>query len=278
MYKYFAHLIFKLFLSVSFLFANENTAPAVFETAIEDNSYIIEEAYNQEKGIVQHIFNAVRGFTPQKEFDFSFTQEWPLWGQTSQFSYVIPYSSFNAGEISGIGDIMLNYRYQLMDHDDWCAASPRFSVIIPSGDKDKDLGSGKVGFQVNFPFSKRISNSFAMHFNAGITMIPGMKAYDRINEEEVTKLWNSYYTGASIIWLASYNLNFMFETLVAFDGEFNEKAELDHQTHFIINPGLRYAIDIGDLQIVPGLACPITFSDNETTSAVFLYLSFEHPF
>ena len=58
---------------------------------IEDNSFLIEEAYNQEKGVVQHIFNAyysadsgTRGWT------FVFTQEWPVFFQNHQFSFTLP--------------------------------------------------------------------------------------------------------------------------------------------------------------------------------------------
>src|SRR5258706_3537345 len=64
---------------------------------ILDNSFFIEEAYNQEAGVVQHIFNAVYGWNPlsgpdEHQVDFLFTQEWPVGGQTHQFSYTIPYS------------------------------------------------------------------------------------------------------------------------------------------------------------------------------------------
>src|SRR5438876_6718461 len=64
---------------------------------IMDNSFLIEEAYNQEAGIVQHIFNGVYSVdrisgTTQRRLDLSFTQEWPAYGQAHQFSYTIPYS------------------------------------------------------------------------------------------------------------------------------------------------------------------------------------------
>jgi hypothetical protein len=54
--------------------------------AIADNSFLIEEAYNQERGVVQHIStwqrslrSVVRGFT--------FTQEWPVGTQMHQLSF-----------------------------------------------------------------------------------------------------------------------------------------------------------------------------------------------
>ncbi|HXT54767.1 MAG TPA: hypothetical protein VN826_09700, partial [Candidatus Eisenbacteria bacterium] len=58
---------------------------------IEDNSFLIEEAYNQEVGVVQHIFQSVYSNDPrQRGWAFAFTQEWPIYGQDHQFSYTIP--------------------------------------------------------------------------------------------------------------------------------------------------------------------------------------------
>ena len=47
---------------------------------IQDNSFLLEEAYNQEAGVVQHIsaFQRMRG----GEWIATFTQEWPAPGQT----------------------------------------------------------------------------------------------------------------------------------------------------------------------------------------------------
>src|SRR6476660_8917897 len=58
---------------------------------IEDNSFLIEEAYNQEPGVVQHIFQSVYSSGPrQRGWAFAFTQEWPIGGQDHQFSYTVP--------------------------------------------------------------------------------------------------------------------------------------------------------------------------------------------
>ena len=51
---------------------------------VQDNSFLIEEAYNQEAGVVQHIFNLRR---QGHDWSFAFTQEWPVGSQTHQFSY-----------------------------------------------------------------------------------------------------------------------------------------------------------------------------------------------
>jgi hypothetical protein len=54
------------------------TSAQQFSEAIEDNSFFIEEAYNQEYRVVQHIFNGIYFSKPQKDFAFTFTQEWPF--------------------------------------------------------------------------------------------------------------------------------------------------------------------------------------------------------
>src|SRR5262245_43995826 len=60
---------------------------------IQDNSFFIEEAYNQEPGVVQHILNVPINFmNGSREITPSFTQEWPVFSQTHQFSYTIPYA------------------------------------------------------------------------------------------------------------------------------------------------------------------------------------------
>jgi hypothetical protein len=45
----------------------------------------------------------------------------------------------------------------------------------------------------------------------------------------------------------------------------------------LLNPGVRWAIDAGSLQIVPGLAYTIALT-SDASDAFFLYLSLEHPF
>lgn len=232
---------------------------AQFTEAIEDNSFFIEEAYNQEDGIVQHIFTGTRNsgavFT-----EASFTQEWPVFGQTHQVSYTLPYL-FNSS-VSGAGDVLLNYRYQFVNNDG-LAISPRFSLIIPTGNDVKGLGSGVVGVQLNAPVSKRWTNAFISHFNAGVTILPQVK----IGTEKETQ--TEYFIGTSGIYLADTHVNIMTEVLYTFGNGNNE---------LILNPGVRIAIDIDNLQIVPGLAFPIIFTSGRQESGMFLYLSFEHPF
>lgn len=248
----------KIFLLVITIVLIGAQAQAQFSKAIEDNSFLIEEAYNQEDGIVQHIFTGAGG-SGRKFNELSFTQEFPLFSQTHQISYTIPYLTSNS--LSGIGDIMVNYRYQLTN-ENGLAVSPRLSVIIPSGDNAQGLGDGVIGMQVNLPVSKRWSNEFITHGNAGFTLLPNVKI------GATTETQTSYFVGVSGIYLVNEHFNVLLETLYSFGNGAGE---------FILNPGIRYAIDIGELQIVPGLAITQIFTPGRKESGAFLYLSFEHP-
>ena len=154
-------------LPLSALIASEPLAKG-----IQDNSFFIEEAYNQEPGVVQHIFNLAIDFTNgSREIAPSFTQEWPVFSQTHQFSYTIPY--LFTEDDNGMEDMRLNYRLQAFMEDKYTPAfAPRLSLVLPTGDSDKGFGTGVVGYEFNLPFSKIVSDRWTLHFNAGMSVFP----------------------------------------------------------------------------------------------------------
>ena len=254
----------------------ESSKPREFSEAIEDNSFYIEEAFNQEPGVVQHISTLTLFSSPQRDVVYSFTQEWPLFSQTHQLSVTIPYSFFDGNATSGLNDILLNYRYQLLDAEQWAAVSPRFSIVLPTGDKDKGLGSGVVGFQMNMPASKRVSNLVILHANAGATLLPRVEGQTLFGTTVRRNLW-SFNLGGSIILLILPSVNVLLEGSVNFNSDM-DNGNVVRATETVVNPALRFAIDVGSLQIVPGVGVPILFSEGNTYTGVFAYLSFEHPF
>lgn len=136
----------------------EKTAstPAVkekFSPAIADNSFLIEEAYNQEPGVVQHVCTCAGKRQPQRDIVCSFTQEWPVTNLKHQLSYTLPYSSLNSNQYHGVGDVMLNYRYQWKGEEDWALIAPRFTLILPTGNVPKGLGTGSSGIGSTGPGS-----------------------------------------------------------------------------------------------------------------------------
>jgi hypothetical protein len=250
---------------------------AGFTPAIEDNSYFIEEAYNQEDRVVQHINNGRLSLLSSHDFAYTFTQEWPVFSQKHQFSYTIGFSSLNSGKVFGFNDVMLNYRYQLTGHDAFVTLAPRFSLIIPTGNAKEDLGTGVYGYQVNLPASKRISNGLVCHANAGYTLLPNVESRgeDNIVYHHTYSFVN---LGASVIWLISYRTNLMIEGLYNILHDTGESEVMVTHGQALISPGIRHAFDVKNLQIVPGIAVPILLQNESAEFGMFIYLSFEHPF
>lgn len=248
-----------------------------FSAAIEDNSFLIEEAYNQERRVVQHITGALINRRPTQDLLLNFTQEWPAFGPRHQLSYSVSYNRLDGGAISGLNDILINYRYQLFDEERWAAVAPRLSIILPMGSASKGLGNGAPGVQVCWPASKRFSERFATHWNVGFTFVPRAKGSDA-DQGTVRRDLLSYFYGASLIFLAHPNFNLMLEWITIDNAEFDGSGNVVRRTETIVNPGLRLAVNLGRLQIVPGLAVPIRWSRGKTRVGIFLYLSFEHPY
>ncbi len=236
-----------------------------YSKAIEDNSYFIEEAYNQEEQVVQHIFTGLFPSTGGST-DFNVTQEWPLFGQMHQLSVTVPYSIFSTPALSGYGDILVNYRYQLI-RNRGLAVSPRVSVILPTGGKNKGIGKGKTGVQFNLPVSQRWSNEVVTHGNAGFGITPD------VGIKQSTATVTDFFAGVSGIFLASEHFNVITEVLYTSTG-----STFGRSDKLIVSPGVRWAHDIGELQIVPGIAYPFMFTSAGQSNAIFLYVSFEHPY
>jgi hypothetical protein len=258
------------------------------EIHISDNSFLIEEAFNQEQGVVQHIFNwvpswgRVRGVR-HSTFDFVFTQEWPIFSQTHQFSYTIPmlYSAERFGsertEAQGFGDMLLNYRLQVFDgKDNTIAFAPRFSVILPTGDVAGGLGLDRVGYQVNLPFSKE-TQRWAFHFNAGVTHVPGVTVGVSPELPFEGRDLTGYNLGGSAIYYLRPDFNLMLETLALWDQAILPDGSKDHLFQMFLSPGFRWApYTEGDTQWVVGVGVPIGLTRDTPDISLFLYMSFEH--
>ena len=240
---------------------------------IQDNSFLVEEAYNQEAGVVQHIQSFMYLRQP-KEWAYAFTQEWPLGDQTHQLSYTVPVLHVSDPEhTTGVGDIALNYRYQVIAKDR-VAFAPRLSIVAPTGDYKKGHGTGATGIQVNLPLSVELSDSWVTHWNLGGTFTPKSKEPGGARADTV----GSNY-GASLIYLVSPNFNLMLEAAgTSFEAVQTDGSTQREKTLFI-NPGFRCASNFDSgLQIVYGFSRPIGVRSSSGTRGALLYLSFEHPF
>ena len=254
----------------------EDKPQAKKEGPIQDNSFLIEEAYNQEVGVVQHI-NTFTRYQDSKDWVYTFTQEWPFGSQAHQVSFTLPYQRLGASldGKQGFGDVALNYRYQLLgDGDALVAISPRLSVLLPTGDAKTGYGRGALGLQVMFPVSWVLNDSFAAHTNIGATHTP--RAQNPLGERASTQ---DLMLGQSLIWLVNPRFNVMLEYVHTGAQAVAGPNQTERMTSTYLSPGIRWAYNFpSGLQIVPGLAFPIGVGASKGEKAVFLYLSFEHPF
>ncbi len=246
---------------------------------VQDNSFFVEEAYNQEPGVVQHISSALYTVTrhsgggEERQLSFVFTQEWPVVTQTHQLSYTVPYTYLNdeGASDNGFEDVSLNYRVQvLMESETHPAFAPRFTLILPTGDAREGFGNDAVGYQINLPVSKIVSDRWTLHGNAGATVFPDARGgHDLFNQN----------LGASAIYAVTPTFNLMLEAIANWEQEVDETGRKDDTFSAFISPGFRFAINHSNkAQTVLGFAVPIGLTRDAPDFGFFLYASYEHFF
>lgn len=232
--------------------------------AISDNSFLVEEAFNQEAGIFQNIFNAAR---TGGVWASTFTQEWPVASQAHQLSYTLAWA-FDS-DSAAMGDVLVNYRFQALSEGPGVPAfSPRVSLVVPTG--DASVGSGAPGMQVNLPFSKQTGEVY-WHWNAGMTVMPSVEFAGE------TRSLESPFLAGSGIFRVRRMLHAMVESVLSFDDRPTFSGSERERT-VTLSPGVRGGWNLGDRQLVLGFAVPVTWSGGETDRAAFFYCSYELPF
>jgi hypothetical protein len=238
------------------------------EWKIIDNSFLVEEAFNQDPHVVQNIFQYQQ--QTFRDWQFTFTQEFPVPRKRHQLSYTIPVQALDG--TSGMGDVLINYRLQVLGEGDGRPAfAPRFSVILPSG--SVAAGADFRGVQVNLPFSKRRGLLY-FHGNVGFTTV---WSHDGVR-------LTSPLVAGSVIYRARQMLNLMLE------GQFGSIAsevagaipgappDSQRSKGGVLSPGVRGGWNLGDdKQIVIGIAGPISWTGGDTKAALLLYFSYEGP-
>lgn len=238
--------------------------PGPLAKGIQDNSFLIEEAYNQERGVTQHTGLFRR---QGRDLFLSFSQEWALGSQDHQFSWSLPYVWVNndAGGFDRGGIVQLNYRYQLSTETAHRPAiAPRIGLLFPTDDAKGELGNG--GLQFNLPVSKIISDRVTVHANAGVTTLFEMQGRQP----------TGYNLGGSVVYALSRNTNVLFEVVGERTETFGATGGIEGEFRLTLVPGFRQAFNFEDAQLVVGLASPIQFSNGKTDFGALLYLSFEH--
>lgn len=249
--------------------------PDLSSGPLQDNSFLLEEAYNQEAGVVQHIVNGVwdRG---SGDWILTYSQEWPVPDQRNQLSFTVPYQwPGDSASEQGFGPVTLNYRYQALTEDARRpAVAPRLSVILPTGALADEFGAGSTGIQVGLPVSKQITRHWAANLNLGGTIFPSAGAPGDPGRREQLVDGSA---AASVIWEPYDAINFLCEVLALETEEITARATA-HRFHPLVNPAMRVGWNgPGGVQWVMGVGVPIGLGRDAGELGVFLYLSIEHP-
>lgn len=247
--------------------AEESTEPLM------DNSFLLEEAYNQEPGVVQNIFTFQRD-RATRSWVASYTNEWPAPTMTHQLSYTLVLAKDGApGGATALSDVYLNYRWQAVaaGGDGKVAVSPRLSAIVPTGGRDTGTGYRGFGAQACLPISVELAPWLVSHINLGATWAPRGKVGDRTAEHL------SVFGGQSLVWLIHPRFNALAEVVWS-SSDTKVGGITSHEQQLTISPGVRYGVDLGETQVVLGLAAPLGVGPSAGEKAVFGYLSVELPY
>jgi hypothetical protein len=133
-----------------------------------------------------------------------------------------------------------------------------------------------VGYQWNLPFSKKLPPRIAVHANAGVTYLPGVRARLDTGGPSSHRSLVSYNLGASGIFACTSQVHAMLEWVGNFEESLTGNGKAKRDFISIISPGVRVAmIDKEELQIVGG-GLPIDLTKPADNFGVLLYLSIEH--
>jgi hypothetical protein len=237
---------------------------------IVDNSFLVEEAFNQESGVVQTIASFAR--SSLGDWALMFTQEWPFRDVTHQLSYSIPLSRIESRH--GMGDVLINYRFQAISEDSRRPAfTPRLSLLVPTGNSEHGFGYGRAGWQVNLPLSKQAGRWY-FHGNAGFTYVPQVQVSPDDDARRVA-LFSPAVGGSAIVQISPL-VNLLFESVSTSDERVDDSG-VHRGTTTIFSPGLRRGWNLADKQIVVGGAAPITLGKSPD-AGFLLYFSYEARF
>jgi len=244
------------------------------QPAFEDNSFLLDEAFTQPKGVIQNIMNF---YVRKSDYAMSFTQQIPITDK-HQLGYTFNYSVVGSGSDahnSGFGDLYLHYSYALLGKMDGLMLVPEFTLIVPTG---KNRGYGGWGGQFILAATKRLSPRIVTHYNIGYSyisradFITSGTSTDRTFFEEDLHLQNA---AASVIWYATRRFNLLLESTTGVSKKV-VNATTERVFNLTLNPGFRFLVDNERAQLVPGMSVPLNFEGKSFAGAgLFIYLSYE---
>jgi hypothetical protein len=263
------------------VFASVVRAPAARadDEPIRDNSFLIEEAYNQSPRVVQHILTWTRDRS-SGAWTATFTEEWPLAGLRHQISYTVPWGISGRGDRTRLQVGSIHYRYQVFGGE---GGEPAFAPELTLQFPLSSVGPGdeRWGLQSVLPLSVEPNRHCALHFNVGggwqqletvdvLTFVPAPPQPDGLH----------YVTlGASAVGRVARRIDFLLESTWQRQTTTLGGHRLSDEDTAFLSPGVRVGFDRpSGAQIVPGIAVPIGIGPSRGDDQVFLYLSLEHAF
>ncbi len=240
---------------------------------ITDNSFLVEEAFNQEAGVFQNIFGPTRA-----NGRWGASVHPGVAGCLTGTPVLVHAHLLDGDTAIGLGDTLLNYRYQaVMEGPGRPAFSPRASLVVPTGSVEGGRGAGSYGLQVNLPFSKQRGDIY-WHWNAGFTWLPRVDAPDEAGVRSLhANLWSPFLAGSAIYRLRPM-LHLMLENLLRFEHSFDGDHSVARSAFTRCRQDFAAAGTWETRSSIPGAALPITWGGGNTDVGLFLYLSYELPF
>ena len=195
-------------------------------------------------------------------------------------SSVTRWRLLHAGEFpdsgAGIGDVFLNYRYQLVGSGDTRVAfSLALSLILPCRRFFTGPGRGQFRCADQPSLERRSQQETGQPLECRRHVFsPCSGCFGRSRCRSA-----GYNFGQSFIWLAHTRFNVMLETVFTSSQVVVASNRTEWTNSLFLSPGIRWAYNFKNgLQIVPGIGVPLGVGPSAGERAVFLYLSFEHPF
>lgn len=242
---------------------------------LQSNGFLVEGAYLQEEGEVQHTFTFARA--RGGEWSSAFSQEWPLWSEKHQLSVSLP-MRLAAGEpeaTRGVGDAEIEYSYALVGSSRTrVTVSPSFALVLPTGSVSKELGAGGVGVEARLPLSLMLSRSLQSNTSVGASYT--RRARNGEGERAAVK---GFEVGQSFVWLARERFNLLVETVWERSEHVVGDGLKEHEDELLVSPGVRWAHKFRNgLTLIPGVAVPVGVGPSRGERGVFFYLAIEHSF
>lgn len=244
-------------------------------SVIEDNSFLLDEAYNQDPGVVQ-ITQVFQILPSTGEWSHSPAIEFPIVTENHQITLQFPFSRPMGASLS-LNDFALQYQYWLI-HAKYFHLTPRIGAVFPTGNSTIGTGSGTVGAQAGLSTTVNFGDAFAFHTSGNAFLYPGSRATDGV----ATTTWDASIA-ASLIWRPLSWLNLLTEGVLTSDQTPLPGGSIGRDLLATVSPGARFSIRLGEhrtWEIVPGVAVPFTWRTSSPGSAsisVLGYLSIEGP-